>query len=105
MKANETELSKAPTSEKRRFPTAETATSVVFFLALWFFWGVRYGDFLFAVQENSFFLFRWDFFANWQEAPAGLLFYLTAFFLQFCYFPLVGGAILAALGTILQILT
>lgn len=105
MKANETELSKAPTSEKRRFPTAETATSVVFFLALWFFWGVRYGDFLFAVQENSFFLFRWDFFANWQEAPGGVLFYLTAFFIQFCYFPLLGGAILAAFGTILQILT
>ena len=95
----------APTSEKRRFPTAEAATSGLFFLALWLFWGVRYGDFLFAVQENSLFLFRWDFFANWQEAPAGLLFYLTAFFIQFCYVPLLGGAIFAAFGTILQILT
>ncbi len=105
MKTDKTERTNAPTSEKRRFPTAEAATSGVFFLALWFFWGVRYGDFLFAVQENSLFLFRWDFFANWQEAPGGLLFYLTAFFIQFCYFPLLGGAIFAALGTILQILT
>ncbi|MBQ8363735.1 MAG: hypothetical protein IJX36_07395, partial [Thermoguttaceae bacterium] len=63
------------------------------------------GDFLFAVQENSLFLFRRDFFANWQEAPGGLLFYLTAFFIQFCYFPLLGGAIFAAFGTLLQILT
>ena len=105
MKTNETERTNAPTSEKRRFPTAEAATSVVFFLALWFFWGVRYGDFLFAVQENSLFLFRWDFFANWQEAPGGVLFYLTAFFIQFSYFPLLGGAIWAAFGTILQVLT
>ncbi len=105
MKTDKTERTNAPTNEKKRFPTAETATSVVLFLALWLFWGVRYGDFLFAVQENSLFLFRWDFFANWQEAPGGLLFYLTAFFIQFCYFPLLGGAIFAAFGTILQILT
>jgi hypothetical protein len=75
MKTDKTERTNAPTSEKQRFSTAETATSVVFFLALWLFWGVRYGDFLFAVQENSLFLFRSDFFANWQEAPAGFLFY------------------------------
>ena len=105
MKTDKTERANAPTSDKKRFPAAEAATSVVVFLALWFFWGVRYGDFLFAVQENSLFLFRRDFFANWQEAPAGLLFYITAFFIQFCYFPLLGGAIFAALGTILQILT
>lgn len=105
MKTDTTERTNAPTSDKKRFPTAEAATSVVVFLALWFFWGVRYGDFLFAVQENSLFLFRRDFFANWQEAPSGLLFYLTAFFIQFCYFPLLGGAIFAAFGTILQILT
>ncbi|MBR5243928.1 MAG: hypothetical protein IKW13_06820 [Thermoguttaceae bacterium] len=105
MKTDKTGQTNAPTNEKGRFPTAETATSGVFFLALWLFWGVRYGDFLFAVQENSFFLFRSDFFANWQEAPGGLLFYLTAFFIQFLYFPLVGGAILAAFGTVLQILT
>lgn len=105
MKTDKTERTNAPTSEKKRFPTAEAATSVAFFLALWLFWGVRYGDFLFAVQENSLFLFRWDFFANWQEAPGGVLFYLTAFFIQFCYFPLLGGAIFAAFGTLLQILT
>jgi len=105
MKTDTTERTNAPTNDKKRVPSAEAATSVVVFLALWFFWGVRYGDFLFAVQENSLFLFRWDFFANWQEAPGGLLFYLTAFFIQFCYFPLLGGAILAGFGTILQILT
>lgn len=105
MKTAETGRSDAPTIEKKRFPIAEAATSVAFFLALWFFWGVRYDDFLFAVQENSLFLFRSDYFANWQEAPAGVLFYLTAFFIQFFYFPLLGGAILATFGTILQILT
>lgn len=105
MKTEKTAPAKASTSENRRFPTAEAATSSVFFLALWLFWSVRYGDFLFAVQENSLFLFRSDFFVRWQEAPGGLLFYLTAFFIQFFYLPLVGGAILAALGTILQILT
>ncbi len=105
MKTDKTGRTSAPTNEKRRFPTSEAATSVVFFLALWFFWGVQYGDFLFAVQENSLFLFRRDFFANWQEAPGGLLFYLTAFFIQFGYFPFLGGAIFAAFGTILQILT
>lgn len=95
----------SPTRARRFASSAESATAFVFFVALWFFWGVRYGDFLFVAQENSLFLFRADFFANWQEAPGGLLFYLTAFFIQFFYFPLLGGLILAIFGSALQLAT
>ncbi len=81
----------------------ETLVSFAFFLALWFFWGVRYADFLFAAQENSIFLFHWDFLTRWLETPEGALCYVTAFFLQFAYYPALGGLILALFGVGVQV--
>jgi len=93
------------TRKKSTSFTRETSISVLFFIASFFFWGVRYGDYLYAIQDNSLFLPRMDFFLNWLDEPGGLLFYLAAFFTQFGRFPLLGGLILALGGTLLQVAT
>ena len=85
--------------------TCEAIASALFFLALWGFWGLRYGDYLYAAQENSIFHYHWDFLARWLDCPDGLLNYATAFLVQFFYYPLLGGAILAALGVAVQLAT
>ncbi len=93
------------THRKSTLCSRETTVSVLFFIASFLFWGVRYGDFLYAIQDNSLFLPRADYFRNWLDEPGGLLFYLTAFIIQFGRFPLVGGTVLALTGTLLQVVT
>ncbi|MBR5758452.1 MAG: hypothetical protein IKX88_07645 [Thermoguttaceae bacterium] len=83
----------------------ETVASSLLFLSLWYFWGVRYGDYLYAVQENSLFVFRGEFLTRWLSVPDGALCYLTSFLIQFFYYPLLGGALLAFLGVVVQRLT
>ena len=99
-------LASAPTmaNRRKRVFTQETLTSLAFFLFLWYFWGVRYGDYLFAAQENSIFLYDYEYFSRWLQVPEGLLCYATSFLMQFFYFPILGGAILAALTIAGQIL-
>lgn len=73
-----------------------TAARVVFFVFFVWFWGVRYGDFLYMAQEYDLFLWRADFAAEAATRLAGLSRYVSAFFVQFFYYPLLGGAILAS---------
>ena len=91
------------TSVPNYLASLEVAISAIFFFALWGFWALRYADYLYAVQENSFFVFRYDFFQRWTSVPEGGLCYVTAFLMQFFYYPVLGGAILALLGSILQL--
>lgn len=84
--------------------SAERLASFLFFLALWLFWGVRYADYLFAAQENGIFLYRLEFLTRWLDVPDGLLCYISSFIIQFFYYPLVGGALLACLGVLVQVL-
>ena len=92
------------TNRRRRFFNQDSLASLFFFLFLWFFWGVRYGDYLFAVQENSLFLYDHDFLLRWLQVPEGALCYATAFLIQFFYYPLLGGFLLAAVTTAGQLL-
>lgn len=100
---SETPSDSLQTTRRRRFLNLESLTSLIFFLFLWFFWGVRYGDYLFAVQDNSLFLYDHDYLSRWLQVPEGALCYATAFLMQFFYFPLLGGGILAAITTAGQI--
>ncbi|MDO5308437.1 MAG: DUF6057 family protein [Planctomycetia bacterium] len=79
-------------------------TSLAFFFVLCYFWGVRYGDYLYALQENSVFLYTREYLARWLQTPDGALSYATSFLLQFAYYPLLGGVILAALGVTVQLI-
>lgn len=92
------------TTRRRSFATPEALTSLAFFLFLWYFWGVRYGDYLYAAQENSLFLFDGEYLARWLQVPEGALCYATAFLSQFFYYPILGGLILATLAVACQIL-
>lgn len=92
------------TSSQRGWKTsAELLTSLLFFVALWAFWTLRYGDYLYAAQENCIFLYRWEFLTRWLNVPDGLLCYLSSFVVQFFYYPVLGGAILAGLGVAVQL--
>lgn len=82
--------------------TPETWASFLLFAALWAFWSLRYGNYLFAAQENCAFLYRWEFLTRWLDVPDGALCWLSAFVIQFFYYPLLGGAILAGLGVAVQ---
>ena len=88
----------------RRGVLSAVAFALSVFLFFFYFWGVRFGDYLYVVQENTLFLPRLDFFLDWTSTPDGALSWLSAFFLQFAYYPLLGGAIYAfflALGAAL----
>lgn len=84
--------------------THEQAASCVFFLFLWYFWGVRYSGFLYVAQENSIFLYTREYLTRWLETPDGGLCYLSSFLMQFFYYPLLGGGVFALLGTLGQLL-
>ena len=103
--SNSTATTTRSQSRYVRFLRSRYALQLFWFLALWYFWGVRYGDFLFAVQENSLFITRWDFFHEWLTEPAGALGYATALLIQLGRYPLLGGAALAGLGVALAINT
>ncbi|MBR5626803.1 MAG: hypothetical protein IKW74_04190, partial [Thermoguttaceae bacterium] len=79
--------------------------SGIFFLFVWWFFGSRYGDFIYLVQDNDLFLYRWDFFTQTFSTPGDFLYYLTSFMIQFFYYPLLGGLILAVFLTLIQRLT
>lgn len=96
--ANARPVETPPTRLRRAF-SQEALTSLAFFLFLWFFWGVRYGDYLYAAQENSMFLYNAEFFSRWLQVPEGFLCYVCAFTIQFFYYPLLGGLILASLAS------
>ncbi len=93
----------APRPESRcaKFLRSRLALPLFWFVALWYFWSTRYGDFLYAIQENSLFLFRGDYATRWFAEPAGVLGYCGSFLIQFFYYPILGGAALAGLGVAL----
>ena len=95
--------SPSPTSadSRRRFVSFPFAARLAFFLFFLWFWGVRYGDFLYVAQGCDLFLWRWSFLTD-AIRPAELSLRLSAFFVQFFYFPAFGAAILAGFLAFIQ---
>ncbi|MDO4558299.1 MAG: DUF6057 family protein, partial [Planctomycetia bacterium] len=73
----------------------------IFFLFTWWFLGVRYGDFLYFVQEHDLFLWNQDFLTDHLVRPGGLNEWLTSLMIQFFYVPHWGSLIPAFLLTVL----
>ncbi|MBQ2788039.1 MAG: hypothetical protein IJE97_00265 [Thermoguttaceae bacterium] len=98
-----TSTSVSPTSadSRRRFVSFPFAARLAFFLFFLWFWGVRYGDFLYVAQGFDIFLWRWSFLTD-AVRPAELSLRLSAFFVQFFYYPALGAAILAGFLTFIQ---
>ncbi len=95
--------STSPTSadSRRRFVSFPFAARLAFFLFFVWFWGVRYGDFLYVAQGCDMFLWRWSFLTD-AIRPAELSLRLSAFFVQFFYYPALGAAILAGFLAFVQ---
>lgn len=95
--------SPSPTSadSRRRFVSFPFAARLAFFLFFVWFWGVRYGDFLYVAQGCDLFLWRWSFLTD-AIRPAELSLRLSAFFVQFFYYPALGAAILAGFLAFVQ---
>ncbi|MBQ8286215.1 MAG: hypothetical protein IJZ10_07925, partial [Thermoguttaceae bacterium] len=93
----------SPTSadSRRRFVSFPFAARLAFFLFFLWFWGVRYGDFLYVAQGCDLFLWRWSFLTD-AIRPAELSLRLSAFFVQFFYYPALGAAILAGFLAFIQ---
>lgn len=95
--------SPSPTSadSRRRFVSFPFAARLAFFLFFVWFWGVRYGDFLYVAQGCDIFIWRWSFLTD-AIRPAELSLRLSAFFVQFFYYPALGAAILAGFLAFVQ---
>lgn len=93
--------SPSPAESRRRVLSFSVVARLVFFLFFVWFWGVRYGDFLYVAQGCDMFLWRWSFLTD-AIRPAELSLRLSAFFVQFFYFPALGAAILAGFLTFIQ---
>lgn len=77
----------------------------VFFLFLFLFWALRYPNFLYMAQEYDLFSWRSEYFICAVERIAGFSRFLSSFFIQFFYFPILGSLILAVFGVLTQYLT
>lgn len=62
-------------------------------------------ELLYHMEQYSLFIYSHEFFYECMEQPGGLLQYLGAFLTQFCHFPWLGAALLAALLWLLAFLT
>ncbi len=72
---------------------------IIFFLCAWIYLGVAKSDLLYKLQESNYFLFDPTFIGQLLTNKSGLIVLCSRFLLQFCYYPLLGGAIIAALLT------
>lgn len=80
-------------------------TSVLFFFFCWWFWGVRYADYLYVSQNSDLFLYdNYYFWSSFSEI-GGFLCYTTSFIVQFFHEPWQGGLILALLLLGIQLAT
>ena len=70
---------------------------ILFFLFAWLYLGIAKEDFLYKLQESNYFLYDHLFLQELASRKAGLIILGARFILQFCYYPLLGAAILALL--------
>lgn len=75
---------------------------ILFFLFAWLYLGVVKDDFLFKLQESNYFLMDSLFIQDLIAGKSGLLVVISRFILQFCYYPMLGAAIIALLLSCLE---
>ncbi len=85
-------------------PIFSIGARLIFFLFLYWFWALRLYDFLYMVQYHDLFLWNGLYWKEYSSRIAGPLFYLTSFGIQFFYYPLLGGFLIALALSFLEIL-
>ena len=84
---------------------ADLLLTLVFGLAVFLFWKLRYPFALTYQEQFQFFLFDGDYFAERMAEPGGLARYVAEFLVQFYNGVTIGAAILAVLFMAIQLLT
>lgn len=77
---------------------------ILFFLFAWLYLGVVKEDFLFKLQESSYFLYDHLFLKGLLSSKSGLIVLASRYVLQYCYYPLLGAAIIALLLSGIELL-
>lgn len=70
---------------------------ILFFLFTWLYLGIAKEDYLFKLQDDNFFIFDHYYLDELRTKSAWIMALTSKFILQFCYHPLLGAAIIAAL--------
>ena len=96
---SQTEVLPVSSSKKDVFPVV---FRLLFFLFMLWFWGFRYRDFLYMSQEYDLFIWNWEYLAGYGSRIVGLSRWLSSFILQFFYYPIFGGVIMAAFSSFIQ---
>lgn len=105
-----TDKKEAATSKKGFLATLNAAKVskilvALFFVAVWALLAFKESAVLFRVSEQSLFLYNGHFFREAMALPAGFLSYLSAFFIQFFYYPQLGATVYVLLLVALYVLT
>lgn len=77
---------------------------ILFFLFAWLYLGVVKEDFLFKLQESNYFLYDHLFLKGLLSSKSGLIVLASRYLLQYCYYPLLGAAIIALLLSGIELL-
>ncbi len=77
----------------------------LFFVFIFCFWSLRYYNFLFVAQEYDLFAWQTSYLIDASTRIAGLSRYLSSFFIQFFYYPVLGALILSTFASLAQFLT
>lgn len=70
---------------------------ILFFLFSWLYLYIAKEDYLFKIQDNNYFIFDPSFVDELSTKQAWIIAWISRFILQFCYYPILGAAIIAVL--------
>lgn len=79
--------------------------AVFFFMVVWALLAFRESALLFRINELSVFLYDDLFYEGLMTAPAGLLYYVASWLVQFFYYPVLGATVYVALLALVYWLT
>ncbi len=82
-----------------------TSISTILFAVVFSFWLFMHPEALSFHEQYQMFLSTWAYLSGHLSVVGGVAEYIAEFFIQFCYYPAVGAALLALLFLLLQVAT
>ncbi len=100
IRTNENVCVSIPSKSQRKF--FFISIRICFFLYMLWFWAFHCRDFIFMAQEYDLFIWDWEYLIDAGSRVTGLARWFSSFTLQFFYYPVVGGILLAVCMSFLQ---
>ncbi len=82
-----------------------TSVSAILFAVVFFFWLFMHPEALSFHEQYQMFLTTWAYLSDHLSVVGGMAEYIAEFFVQFCYYPAAGAALLALLFLLIQVAT